>query len=192
MISLIPNAVTVPMRKYRGTALIVLIVLILSYLALLQFAEKDFDDDASSKEPRVLRLSALNNYDGNIPAATVVTVLLANSRTKMPNRVQSIFYTDALQRYGTGRVRYRVLGHDDDKCHTKQHTMDYYESGPCLASTWEKHNNYMNLKCNFPRCRTMATNDEQCEASEKFDVRGYYSAKIPSPGYLPLGMEYGS
>jgi len=192
MTSLVPNAATVPVRKHLGTVLIVLILSFLAYTASLHLVQDEYDDDASSKEPRILRLSALNNDDGNMTAATVITVHLANKPSKKDNRVHSIFYTDALRRYGTGRVRYRVLGHDDDKCYTKQNTIDYDESGPCLAATWEKHNDYMNLKCNFPRCRTMVTNDERCEASENFDVRGYYSAEIPSPGYLPLGMEYDS
>jgi len=190
MTGLIPNAVTVLVRKYQNTVLIVLMLSFLGY-AVLQFTENDFD--TRSEEARLLRISALNNYDdGNMTAATVITVFLSKSKTKTPNRSHSLFCTDTLMRYGTGRVRYQVLEHKDVKCDKKQHNVDHDASGPCLAVTREKYNNYNNLKCAFPRCRTMVTNDEKCEASGKFDVRGYYSADIPSPVYLPLGMEEGT
>merc|ERR1740139_1799161 len=51
----------------------------------------------------------------------------------------------------------------------------------------KEEENYENLGCNFPQCKTMVTNDENCDAHAAHDVREYYTAKRPAAGYLPLG-----
>jgi len=60
--------------------------------------------------------------------------------------------------------------------------------GPCLAVGINGRYKcpYEELACNFPRCLTMATNDETCVAGSH-DVRQYYTSRMADRGYLPLG-----
>jgi len=60
------------------------------------------------------------------------------------------------------------------------------DNAPCLAVASERDCESKYLKCNYPQCKIMVTNDEKCQAKQH-DVRGYYSAGIPNKAYLPLG-----
>jgi hypothetical protein len=41
----------------------------------------------------------------------------------------------------------------------------------------------------YPKCKTMLTNDENC-ADNRYDARGYYSSTMTDMTYLPLGPRY--
>jgi len=120
------------------------------------------------------------------PASTPVTIYFIGT---WGMRAQSIFHTGLIDRYGTGRVEY-IFEHKPDCQYselTKQH------DGPCLAI------NYFEFKkCSlndmirqYPECKTMLTNDENC-ADNRYDARGYYSSKMTGMTYLPLGPRYDS
>ena len=39
------------------------------------------------------------------------------------------------------------------------------------------------VKCNFPQCKTMVTNDEYCQTLQ-YDVRNYFTRDSPNSAYL--------
>ena len=115
----------------------------------------------------------------------------------------SIFRTNTLQRFGTGRFAYSVHDMastcDNNSCNNRLDaqmndiTVDDYSSSssPCLAIS--KHYgprfgycHHDALRCSHPQCKTMIEGDEMCKVAN-FDARQYYSADIPNSGYLPLG-----
>jgi len=164
-----------PSTKRRG------ILLVLAFAAL-RFGADDRDVQPTSEGPaRLLRASALNEPRVNATAADVLTIHIADrSRrgVRDENPAHSIFFTDVLRRYGSGRVGHRVVEHSagDRGCRAEPLVTD---DGPCLVVTKKrKKEGYKALKCNFPNCKT---------GYEKFDVREYYTARIPAAGYLPLG-----
>jgi len=167
------------------------ILLVLAFAAL-RFGSEDYDLHARLERPsRLLRASALNAPGLlNATTAAVITIHIAD-RSRRGNRdenpAHSIFFTDVLRRYGSGRVGHRVVEHDygDRGCRTEPLATD---DGPCLAVTKRrKKENYEALKCNFPKCKTAVTNDELCRGYGKFEMREYYTARMPRAGYLPLG-----
>ncbi|KAL7527364.1 hypothetical protein ACHAXR_001917, partial [Thalassiosira sp. AJA248-18] len=110
----------------------------------------------------------------------------------------SIFQTDILPRYGSGRVRFLIRENaecDVRSCNANEwqqkHSFlaDNHDS-PCLAVVNRKDKcKHHHLKCNYPTCKTMVTNDEYCKKT-MYDARRYFSANIPNTGYLPLGPRY--
>ena len=60
-------------------------------------------------------------------------------------------------------------------------------TAPCLAVAQHIVGcPYDLLRCSYPSCKTMITNDEMCDISYH-DIRAYYYANYPNKGYLPLG-----
>jgi hypothetical protein len=111
------------------------------------------------------------------------------------NHALSVFRTDTLRRYGTGRVNYHL--HENAKC-------DYECGGAndagmlnrtraCLAVTKTTYCDHELLRCAYPQCKTMITNDETCYyANLPFDIRQYLTTDEDVRGYLPLGPRYDS
>ena len=135
----------------------------------------------------------------------------ANSRVLFPNNItiyihdddnenDSIFRTNALQRFGTGRLNYHVHGVidecDNNSCNAQENiaTDDYSSAStsPCLAVSKNfsptAYCDHATLRCRYPRCKTMIEADEYCKFT-MFDVRHYYSHNDTEPHkiYLPLG-----
>ena len=128
-----------------------------------------------------------------------VTVYLLSERV-ISNPALSVFRTDVLRRYGTGRVRYAI--HENAKCNLEC-TEDHQEPppsavalAPCLAVSRIRIHSQCDqerVRCTYPQCKTMITNDELCDrTSVPFDVRQYYTTNAPQRGYLPLGPRWDS
>ena len=87
------------------------ILLVLAFAAL-RFGSEDYDLHARLERPsRLLRASALNAPGLlNATTAAVITIHIAD-RSRRGNRdenpAHSIFFTDVLRRYGSGRVGHR-------------------------------------------------------------------------------------
>jgi hypothetical protein len=147
-----------------------------------------YDSDAiialQGDEHRSLRLAPYLKQAPNATGPDVgdaVTVHLV--KTRRPNPAYSLFKTDLLRRYGSGRFDFRVeTGKCDFKCQPKEPTGDV----PCLAVAPQRDCGAKYLKCSYPQCKTMVTNDEKCKAY-LHDVREYYSSRLSKKGYLPLG-----
>ena len=113
-----------------------------------------------------------------------------------PNPGYSIFKTDILQRFGSGRFTFVV--HESADCgpgdcnhwnqsNVDENMTDNNRTAPCLAVAQHIMGcPYDSLRCSYPSCKTMITNDEMCDISYH-DIRAYYSANYPNKGYLPLG-----
>lgn len=78
-----------------------------------------------------------------------------------------------------------MTGKCDFKCQPKEPTGDV----PCLAVAPQRDCGAKYLKCSYPQCKTMVTNDEKCKAY-LHDVREYYSSRLSKKGYLPLGPRF--
>lgn len=111
------------------------------------------------------------------------------------NPGNSIFQTDALSRYGSGRFDFRV--HDDIPCDGEGFALpDPSEGSPCVAATRVPKNHGCPadvVRGAFPTCKLMVTNDERCQSERfgRYDAREYFSStKSATPGYLPLGMRF--
>ncbi|KAL7532334.1 hypothetical protein ACHAXR_004566, partial [Thalassiosira sp. AJA248-18] len=148
-------------------------------------------DAFSNENSQHFDANSTQYFDVNptIPTKHNITVHLTGGR---PNSAYSIFQTDILPRYGSGRVQFLIREHAqcDRSCNatTQQQPHSYRENNhyaPCLAVGPEGCRS-TDLNCNYPRCKTMVTNDERC-TFHSYDVRQYYSANIPNTGYLPLG-----
>ncbi|KAL7534906.1 hypothetical protein ACHAXR_006151 [Thalassiosira sp. AJA248-18] len=133
---------------------------------------------------------------------TVHLVLAAGGRNPWrshnPDKSYSIFQTDTLPKYGSGRVQFLI--HENAECDISSCKLNEWQQkhsfladnhdSPCLAVvSRENLCHHEHLKCNYPTCKTMITMDEQCEYP-MYDVRRYFSADIPNTGYLPLGPRY--
>ncbi|KAL3815633.1 hypothetical protein ACHAXA_000404 [Cyclostephanos tholiformis] len=121
-----------------------------------------------------------------------VYLLQYKNYTTTRNPAVSVFRTDVLRRYGTGRVNF--LLHENAKCNFEcTNDVEYNRSqhilAPCLAVTRPSYcDDHELLKCTYPQCKTMITNDETCEFTNiPFDIRQYYTTDGPQRGYLPLG-----
>ena len=132
-----------------------------------------------------------------------VTVYLVRDKKDVYNPALSVFRTDILYRYGTGRVRYAIQ--ERAECNLEC-TGDHQEPppsivalAPCLVvsririQSQNLHCDLERVRCTYPHCKTMITNDELCGAiSLPFDVRQYYTTNGPQRSYLPLGPRWDS
>jgi len=104
----------------------------------------------------------------------------------------SIFKTDILQRYGSGRFDFVVqdVASCGNTCANLENQLvatDQYQT-PCLVVTDDNVKcPSLQIRCNYPLCKTMRIGDEYCKDRRFFDVRSYYSSGLKVPGYLPLG-----
>jgi len=151
---------------------------------------------------RFLRFSNFNAQSDPKTTASrttksTVTIYLARDEKQHDifNFAHSVFKTDILQRYGSGRLQYliREQAACNLDCKIDEPVLQHE---PCLAVT--RSSKIMgcdieHLKCNYPQCKTMVTNDELCNKIDlPFDAREYYTSEMPHLGYLPLGprMDY--
>lgn len=176
-------------------------------------AETDIHAEAQTQRSLRINQSFIDpkTITPRISKNTVTIYLMKERRDlKFPddnfNEAFSIFFTDILQRYGTGTVQYliRDKADCDQTCTIEdmQQQQQGNENGdigvssllqhePCLAVS--RHSKKMlcdidKLKCNYPRCKTMVTNDEFCTKIDlPFDSRQYYTADLPHLGYIPIG-----
>ncbi|KAL7538919.1 hypothetical protein ACHAWF_006247 [Thalassiosira exigua] len=125
---------------------------------------------------------------GTSPANKTISIYLTRGslRHNEHNPAYSIFETDVLRRFGTGRFDFHIR--NLTPCDPTCKPIEADAGGPCLAAGHWKSCPLSKLKCNYPTCKTMVTNDESCKVSG-YDVRGYYSsmANAKAKGYLPLG-----
>ena len=153
----------------------------------------------TSSDLKVSRISSKPFVSGQLQAPlanNTITVYLTKTKDNgRDNPSLSIFKTDLLQRYGTGR--YHILIRDNAYCPTscnqnvdgKFRFSDVHHA-PCLVVTRRRGCSAENLKCEYPQCKTMLANDERCNPKEisQYDMRQYYTADQPKDvGYLPLG-----
>merc|ERR1712232_1376462 len=110
---------------------------------------------------------------------TNVTVFLA---PPFHNPAYSIFKTRTLMRYGSGRIQNYDLQPAGCKCDNE--TVKPATKMPCLIVS--KDCPAHTLKCRYPQCKTVVTNDEFCQRHD-FDVRQYYTSDRPDTLYIPLG-----
>jgi hypothetical protein len=115
---------------------------------------------------------------------------------------ESIFRTNTLQRYGTGRFNYHihetVNDCDNNSCSSRNNNINKYNNNDDSNSTDENESNsparssssclavskfhtprlaychHDALQCSYPQCKTMIVGDEKCRLTT-FDVRNYYS-----------------
>ncbi|KAL9179464.1 hypothetical protein ACHAXT_008754 [Thalassiosira profunda] len=129
-----------------------------------------------------------------------VTIYLARQRREDKfNQALSVFKTDVLRRYGSGRVQFLIREHAECPldCKASDNAITApLDHSPCLVVSRHAPAMYCDLermKCNYPHCKTMAANDEMCHSiNEGFDAREYYTSDRPELGYLPLGPRYDS
>lgn len=182
--------------QQRQAILLALVALValagLAALGLLPVNDPDIEAPSSEEQRSLLPQDPL------LP--TKVTVyLVASTPYQGPF---SIFRTDMLQRYGSGRVDYDVVeGAKSDKS-----GRDLARgNGPCLVvlpntpiKPCRRCNQYKpkQILRNYRRCRTMAAGDEFCAWDGRdhglpggYDVRHYRSDRgvLGGAGYLPLG-----
>lgn len=143
------------------------------------------------KEHRTLRLSQFYRVGSSMAKSNLKTTLHVYLTGHKPNHAYSIFQTDIMQRYGSGRFDYKI--HDGGDCDAStscgSHAVVEDSHEPCLAvsRTGRLACTSQQLSCRYPGCKTMVTNDETCSLAEWYDVREYYTATHPGKGYLPLG-----
>ena len=129
------------------------------YFILLLAADDDNDDGSLLTADGRRILSSIKN-NSTMTRTTTVTIYL--TRHHSPNPAFSIFQTDVLQKYGSGRVQFDVrenaeCGHmcnaeEGAAADTLIKKSDGQE-GPCLAVNFFKCP-LNKLKCNYPKCRT--------------------------------------
>ncbi len=145
-------------------------------------------------DPKIASLGDAND-------AVNVTVYLLRDKFDAYNPATSVFRTDVLRRYGTGRVQFTL--HERAECNlectnSEEPHPSVVAPDPCLAVTRyrrELHCDQEHVRCTYPHCKTMLANDEMCEAASlPFDVRQYYTTNGPQQhrGYLPLGPRWDS
>lgn len=182
------------MEQYRKIFLVVVLA-VLAWSPLHMFGG-DVDSSDTIPPPdvyRSLRFSRFFDPKSIVPHvnSTTLTIYLVGPGNN-PAR-DSLFMSDTLQRYATGRLNYIIrpsapLTHS---CSDTSQPLTLYRNAPCLAvfnpkRLGRKMGPEM-VKCNYPLCKTMLTNDEYCSSSEG-DVRGYFSNIVNiGKGYLPLG-----
>jgi len=144
---------------------------------------KRSDDILPEQQCGLLTKSTTQAFDDleHPSSATPVTIY---SFGKHGKKAQSIFHT-AVHRFGTGRVDYIL----EEKSDCEYSGLATQQDGPCLAINY-----FANPKCfygdmirQYPTCKTMLTNDENCDDDNRYDARGYYSSKMIDATYLPLG-----
>ncbi|KAL7539966.1 hypothetical protein ACHAWF_006556 [Thalassiosira exigua] len=120
-------------------------------------------------------------------AKTTVTIYIA---IDVFNESLSIFKTDILYRFGTGRVQYAIKENAGCSVECEVDAPGSQPQVPCLVVTrfFQGFSCDMDhLKCHYNGCKTMVMNDELCGVGTGFDSRMYYTSKRPDMGYLPLG-----
>ncbi|KAL3789362.1 hypothetical protein ACHAW5_005114 [Stephanodiscus triporus] len=135
----------------------------------------------------------------NVSDAIDVNVYLIREQFDVFNPALSVFRTDVLQRYGTGRMKFVIHERAEcNKCNIDEEAHPLLAFAPCLAvgrfrSLDHTYCTYEHLRCTYPHCKTMVTNDEMCDMINlPFDVRQYYTTNGPQRGYLPLGPQLNS
>ncbi|KAL7534905.1 hypothetical protein ACHAXR_006150 [Thalassiosira sp. AJA248-18] len=128
-----------------------------------------------------------------------ITVHLAGARNMAISKSgNSIFQTDTLPKYGSGRVQFLINENAecDYSCNADTHQQPRFLAdnhyAPCLAVGRDYSSAkclHEHLKCNYPTCKTMVTMDEHCD-NPVHDVRMYFSSDIPNSVYLPSGPRY--
>ena len=103
------------------------------------------------------------------------------------NPADSIFFTDTLERYGTGKVQYIINTNADCQCGDTSEIMQ--PQTPCLAVARHGQVDCLidAIKCRYPQCKTFLTNDEECIHRMGYEGRQYHSSALPNRAYLPLG-----
>ncbi|KAL7539709.1 hypothetical protein ACHAXR_009520 [Thalassiosira sp. AJA248-18] len=188
--------------KHRKIFFAVVLVLVLSSFLFESDGTEQPQDLTSSLSldenyRRSLRLAQNVDANSTIPGnKRNITIYLTGTKL-----ADSIFKTDILPRYGSGRFDFII---EMAKCDIRSCRIDWKQQSksfladnqyePCLVVGRDARNECRahNLKCNYPQCKTMVTNDEKCR-SRGYDVREYYSATISSTrnmGYLPLGPRF--
>ena len=145
------------MQKEKKSALAAIAIFVIYFIVLL--AADDYNDDGSLLAAYGRRIpSSINN--STMTRTTTVTIY--RTRQNSPNPAFSIFQTDVLQKYGSGRVQFDVrenaeCGHmcnaeEGAAADTLIKKSDGQE-GPCLAVNLFKCP-LNKLKCNYPKCKT--------------------------------------
>ena len=173
----------------------ILVLAVVAILALTVFLcgqdyglHRFLETTAETEEHRVLRFSQFQDPTSSMVTANLNTTLNIYLSGDRDNPAYSIFHTDIIQRYASGRFQYKIHYHTpcDASC-----SVDVVDTAtPCLAVTKKPDKwggcPHQHLACTYPKCKTMVTNDERCNQG-MYDVREYYSARFPNKGYLPLG-----
>ena len=198
-------------RLSREHNLVVIVVLAIALILRLVITGGGGGAIASSWRGRGSGSGSGSEYDD----VTYVDVYLLQHKdyAHTANHALSVFRTDVLRRYGTGRVMYRRR--ENAKCDFDRSCDDDGDVGdvdvgvdapprnvsappravataPCLAVTRNTYCDHASLTCSYPKCRTMITNDETCEhAHRPYDIRQYLTTDVVAMrGYLPLGPRY--
>lgn len=128
---------------------------------------------------------------------TIYLIRERNNNNEILNPAHSIFKTDTLHKYGSGRVQYMIreqaqCNQQCDEALPAEQPM--LQHAPCLAVSRYTKKMYCDadhVKCNYPQCKTLVSNDDLCAMSgSSFDSRQYYTSDRPELGYVPLGMRY--
>ncbi|CAB9516691.1 Transmembrane protein 5 [Seminavis robusta] len=136
-------------------------------------------EEESTTRSRVPSPQGATTNSEKEPGITNVTVFL----TTPENPSDSIFKAGTLHRFGSGKIRYNI---QEGNCTCDNTTEPVIVEPPCLAVSQFCDSRI--LKCHYPRCKTVITNDERCrKKGRRYDVREYYNADFPSKPYLPLG-----
>jgi hypothetical protein len=177
-------AMRTPECSCRKSILSFIIILCLAVRSILYIASFAGFLDPKTTPPR------------DVNDAINVTVYLFE-RDPRTNHALSVFKTDVLRRYGTGRLWFAL--HKRAECNFECTNSDEPHPSlmlaPCLAVTAITDCDHEHVKCMYPQCKTMITNDEFCQSiSLPFDVRQYYTTNGPQQhhGYLPLGPRWDS
>ena len=122
---------------------------------------------------------------------TTLTVYVVDG-SSAKSHAYSVFQTDVLSKYGSGRIEYQV--NYNAQCDLTCQSPPVIPNGPCLVARRPtspcqlKH-----IQCMYPTCNYMVVNDEKCKAkNDAFTIRGYYTSTMPDRVYLPLGQRYDS
>ena len=122
---------------------------------------------------------------------TTLTVYLVDGSTSK-SHAYSVFQTDLLSKYGSGRVEYHI--NNNAQCDAKCQSQPVIPHGPCLvvrrptSKCQLKH-----IQCMYPTCNYMIVNDEKCKATnDAFTIRQYFTSTLPDRVYLPLGPRHDS
>ena len=205
------------MNRFRGAlALTVILSISLVYIFLLESATYDVvvssnrinniiltpdDEDEGNtthshshyhQHHRSLRFSKFFDPKSVVPRITRTKLTLYMVGRDM--KEGTMFKTDILQRYATGRFNYVIehtsqLDHACNKEISKQIAPRH--DIPCLAIFFPRPAKQITtnlIRCNFPRCKVMIMADETCRWPGS-DVREFYTTdkKFEGKGYLPLG-----
>ncbi|KAL3764803.1 hypothetical protein ACHAWU_006220 [Discostella pseudostelligera] len=177
----------------------VVIVSILSLQSILSLRNEvysfvDFDDDdvIAGQFSGDIRGDAESPTSTSSNSNNTIFIYLQLTSDSRPNPGYSIFKTDTLHRFGSGRYNFQV--HENADCGNSacnlldpnQSFTDHHNLAPCIAVSKRPYCSPDLLRCSYPNCKTMITNDEFCSRNN-YDIRGYYSANYPNQGYLPLG-----